>query len=86
MEVPRLGADSELQLPAYATATATWDSSRVCDLHHTKPQCGILNPMIEARDGIHVLMDTSQVCNPLSHKGTPIIPILGIKDLRRVLE
>ena len=25
MEVARLGVESELQLPAYATATATWD-------------------------------------------------------------
>ena len=33
LEVPRLGARSELQLPAYATATATRDPSLVCDLH-----------------------------------------------------
>ena len=25
MEVPRLGVELELQLPDYATATATWD-------------------------------------------------------------
>ena len=25
MEVPRLGVESEIQLPAYATATAMWD-------------------------------------------------------------
>ena len=30
MGVPRLG---ELQLPAYTTATATRDPSRICDLH-----------------------------------------------------
>ena len=29
MEVPRLGVGSEQQLPACATATATWDLSRV---------------------------------------------------------
>ena len=34
MEVPRLGAGSELQLPAYTTATATPDSSCVCNLYH----------------------------------------------------
>ena len=34
MEVPRLGVKSELQLPAYATATAMPDLSRICDLHH----------------------------------------------------
>ena len=30
MEVPRLGAKSELQLPAYTTATAMWDQSHIC--------------------------------------------------------
>ena len=33
MEVPGLGVESELQLPAYTTATATWDPSHICDLH-----------------------------------------------------
>ena len=32
MEVPRLGVQSELQLPAYTTATAMPDPSRVCNL------------------------------------------------------
>ena len=31
-EVPRLGVESELQLPAYTTATATWDPSHICEL------------------------------------------------------
>ena len=31
MEVPRLEVASELQLPAYTTATATPDPSLVCD-------------------------------------------------------
>ena len=34
MEVPRLGAEPEQQLPAYITAMAMPDLSRVCDLHH----------------------------------------------------
>ena len=34
-EVPRLGVKSELQLPAYTTATATPDLSCICELHHT---------------------------------------------------
>ena len=29
MEVPRLGVKSELQLPAYTAATATWDLSHI---------------------------------------------------------
>ena len=35
MEVPRLGVKSELQLPAFTTATATPDSSYTCDLYHS---------------------------------------------------
>jgi len=62
MEVPRLGVKSELQLPAYATATATWDPSPVCDLHHSSGQCQILNPPNKARDQTHILKDTSRVC------------------------
>jgi len=34
-EVLRQGVKSELQLPAYDTATATRDLSRVCNLHHS---------------------------------------------------
>ena len=32
MEVPRLGVESELQLPTYATAMAMQDLSHICDL------------------------------------------------------
>ena len=32
MEVPRLGVEWELQLPAYTTAAATPDPRHVCDL------------------------------------------------------
>ena len=31
-EVSRLGAELELQLPAYITATETWDPSCFCSL------------------------------------------------------
>ena len=41
-EVPTLGVKLELQLPAYTTATATWDMSHVCDLHHSSWQHQIL--------------------------------------------
>ena len=50
MKVPRLGVESELQLLAYTTATATWDPSHVCNLHHSSWQHWILNPQREARD------------------------------------
>ena len=62
MEIPRLGVESELQLPAYTTATAVQNLSHVFDLHHRSGQRQILNPLSEARDWTHVLMDTSQVC------------------------
>ena len=50
MEVPRLGVESELLLLAYATATAMWDLSHVCDIHHSSQQRKILNPLSEVRD------------------------------------
>ena len=49
-EVPRLGVESELLLPAYATATAMQDPSRVSNLHHSSRQRRIFNPLSEARD------------------------------------
>ena len=49
VEVPRLGVEFELQLLAYTTATATWDLSCVCDLHHSSWQGWILSPLSEAR-------------------------------------
>ena len=51
MEVPRLRVELELQMTAYTTATATPDLN----------QSQIINPLSEARDRTHVLMDTSQV-------------------------
>ena len=50
MEVPRLGVESELQMPAYAAATVMWDPSHICDLYHNSWQCQILNPLSKARD------------------------------------
>ena len=48
MEVSRLEVESELQLPAYATATR--DLSCICDRHHSSWQHRILNPLSEAGD------------------------------------
>ena len=61
MEVPRLGVESQLQLPAYTTATAMPDSSLVCNLHHSSQQCQILNTLSEVKDRTCVLMDASRV-------------------------
>ena len=56
MEVPRQGVQWELQLPAFATATAMRDLSRFCNLHHSLQQWQILNPLSEARDQTCILM------------------------------
>ena len=44
IDVPRLGVESELQLPASTKATATQTLSCVCDLQHSSRQRRILNP------------------------------------------
>ena len=35
MEVPRLGVEFEVYLPACATATEMQDLSHICNLHHS---------------------------------------------------
>ena len=57
MEVPRLGVQLELYLPAYTTATATASP----DPSHIFEQHQILNPLSEDRGQTHVLMDVSWV-------------------------
>ena len=69
MEVPRLGVESELQVLAYATATATQDPRCICNLRCSLWQYQILNPLNKVRDRTHILMDISQVLNLLSHNG-----------------
>ena len=61
MEVPRLGIEPELQLLAYTTAIAMQGPRCACDLHHSSQWCQIFNPLSEARDQTHVLMDVSRV-------------------------
>ena len=59
MEVPRVEGKSDLQLLAYAIATAMGDLSCICDLHHSSRQCWIFNLLSEARDHTCILMDTN---------------------------
>ena len=71
MEVPRVGVESELQLPTYTTATTTWDPSRVCNLHHSSWQRQNLNPLGEARDRTLILIGTSQIPFRCASMGIP---------------
>ena len=81
-EVPRLGAESELQLPAYTTTTASKDPSRDCDLHHSSQQCWILHSLSEARDRTCIVLDASWGCYdepqqelPISSSLSPVFPL-----------
>ena len=78
MEVPRLGVQAELQLPACATAIVTQDLSCTCDLCHSSQQCWILNPVSKARDQTRILMDTSRVLNQLSHNRNNMSPVFSL--------
>lgn len=48
MEIPGVGAELELRLPAYAAATATTDPSCICNLLRSLQQHRSLNPMSKA--------------------------------------
>ena len=61
MEIPRLGVKLELQLPAFASATAIQNPSHICNLHHSSWQCWIPDPLSKARDRTCILMDTIQI-------------------------
>ena len=76
MEVLSLGVISELQLPAYTTATAMLDPSCICDLHHNSWLHCLLNPLIETRNRTCILMDASCVLNLLSHTESPFLTYL----------
>ena len=71
MEVPRLGVELELQLPAYATATAMPDPSHICDLHHSSWPCWIPDPLSVARDRTCILMDAGRICFRCATMGSP---------------
>ena len=50
MEAPRLGVESELELPAYATATAMLEPSHIHNIHQSSQKRQIPDPLSEARD------------------------------------
>ena len=84
MQFPRLGVESELQLPDYATAIATQDSSHICNLHHSSQQCRIPNPVSKVRELICIPMDICWVCHHWATTGTPGI-LISNKWHRRLL-
>ena len=71
VEVPRLGVQSEFQLSAYTTATATCNPSHVCNLQHSSWRHQITNPLSEARDWTCVLMVPSWIRFCWATMGTP---------------
>ena len=71
MEVPRIGVPWKIQLPAYATAIATQDPSRICHLHHSSRQRQFLHPLSEARDRTHNLMVPRWIHFCCTITGTP---------------
>ena len=66
MQVPRIGVESELQLPAMQ------DPSHVCNVYHSSQQCQILNSWSEARDRTFNLMVPSQICFCCATKRIPL--------------
>ena len=71
MEVPRLGVEFGLQLPAYTTATGMPDPSYVCDLHHSSWQHRIPYALSEARDQTLILMDATQIVSASPQRELP---------------
>ena len=71
MEVPSLGVELELQLPAYKAATKMPDLSCVCVLSHGSRQYWLLNPRSDARDQTQNLMVPSWICFCCTMTATP---------------
>ena len=71
VEVPRLGVKSELHLVAYTTATATGYLSSICNQHHSCWKCWMPDPLSDAKDPTHILMDTSWIRFHCTTSGTP---------------
>ena len=79
MEVPGLGVDLELELPAYYTKAAAMPYlNHLCDLHCSLQQHRVLNPLSKARDQTRILIDTSWVLNALSHNKNCCVLFLAV--------
>ena len=58
-----------------------WDPSYVCHLDHSSWQHWILNPLSEARDPTHIIMDIRWVLNLLSHNGNSMFYSLVLPEI-----
>ena len=76
VEVPRLGAESELQLPAYTTATATRNLSLIF-YAHSSWQHRITDPLSKARDRTRIPMDNRQIHFHSAKMGTSPTSVTG---------
>ena len=83
MEVPRLGAEWELQLLAYTTARPA--PSCAWDLHLSSQQCWILNPLTEAKDWTHKLMVPSRIHFCCATTGAPVLLFVNAPPLFCIL-
>ena len=73
MEVPRLGVESELQLLAYTTATATPDLSHLCNLHCSLQQHWSLTHWVKPGIEPESSWTLCWVLNLPSHSGNSLL-------------
>ena len=57
-EVPRLEVKIRAAAASLHHSYSHTDPSHVCDLHHSSQQHWVFNPLSEARDRTHILVDT----------------------------
>ena len=74
-----LGVEWELQLLASATAIATWDLNRICDLGHSLQQCWMLNLLSRARGWTHILTDTVSGSLPVEQSYYKFVAQMTVK-------
>ena len=78
MEVPRLGVQSELQLPAYATATEMQDRATSVTYTTAHRNARSLTPLSEAKDRTQFLTATSLIRFCCATTGTLTAQILSL--------
>ena len=83
MEVPRLGVESELQLPAYTMAIAMRDLG-IFNLHQSSQRRQIFNSISEARDLTHNLMVLTQICFHCAMMGTICVVLYSYQERIKV--